>query len=106
MPFIDVTEKILNEEAKELQEILAKNPEARIACEQFESECKLRRELMEARRKETLTQAEIQALTGLTQQTISRIEKNHEISPSLRNLIKYAGALGYELTLAPKDNRI
>jgi DNA-binding XRE family transcriptional regulator len=106
MPFINVTEKILNEESKKIEEILANDPEARLALEQFEAECKLRRELMEARRKETLTQAEIQALTGLTQQTISRIESNHDISPSLRNLIKYAGALGYELTLAPKENRV
>ena len=103
MSTVDVTDIILNEEAKELQEMIENNPKAKAAYEQFEAECKLRRELIEARKKEDVTQAELQAKTGLTQQTISRIEKNHDISPSLRNLIKYVGALGYELTLAPKQ---
>jgi DNA-binding XRE family transcriptional regulator len=103
MPFVDVTDIILNEEAKELEELTRTDPKAKAAYEQFRAECKLRRELAEARTKELITQAELQAMTGLTQQTISRIEKNGEISPSLRNLIKYAGALGYELTLTPKQ---
>ena len=102
MPFVNVTNIILNEEAKELQDMIENNAEARAAYEQFEAECRFRRELIEARKREGLTQAEIQKMTGLTQQTISRIETNHEISPSLCNLIKYAGALGYEITLIPK----
>ena len=102
MPMIDVTDIVLNEEAKELQEMVKNNPKAKAAYEQFEAECKLRRELIDARKHENVTQTEIQEKTGLTQQTISRIESNREISPSLRNLIRYAGALGYELTLAPK----
>jgi DNA-binding XRE family transcriptional regulator len=104
MPFIDVTDIVLNEEAYELEEITKRNPKAKAAALQFEAECKLRRELIEARKRESLTQAQIQEKTGLTQQTISRIETNSEISPSLRNLIRYAGALGYELTLVPKQN--
>jgi DNA-binding XRE family transcriptional regulator len=102
MPMIDVTDIVLNEEAKELQEIIATDPKAKIAYEQFEAECKLRRELIEARKSENVTQAELQEKTGLTQQTISRIEKNNDISPSLRNMIKYVCALGYELTIQPK----
>jgi len=54
------------------------------------------------RKRQSITQSELKERTGLTQQVISRIEKDHEISPSLRNLIKYVNAIGYELTLQPK----
>jgi DNA-binding XRE family transcriptional regulator len=103
MPMVNVTDTILTEEAEELKELL-KDPKCQRAKEQFEAECKLRRDLIEARKQESVTQAELQERTGLTQQTISRIEKNNDISPSLRNLIKYVGALGYELTLVPKGD--
>ena len=101
MPFIKVD---MIKEQQEFEELL-KNPEAQAAYEQFEAECKLRRELAEARKKMSMTQAELRKISGLTQQAISRIETNHEISPGLGNLIKYAAALGYELTLVPKENR-
>ncbi len=101
MPFIDVTDTILNEEVKELEEILSRNEKAREACIQFEAECKLRKELAEARKEKNITQKELQKRTGLTQQMISRIEKDQEISPSLKNLIKYVNAIGYELTIRP-----
>jgi len=99
---VDVTDIILTEEAKELEELL-KDPVCRAAHDQFEAEYKLRRELFEARKNKMLTQAELREKTGLTQQAISRIEKNREVSPSLRNFIKYVSALGYELTITPKD---
>jgi DNA-binding XRE family transcriptional regulator len=102
MPMVDVTDIVLNEEAKELEELIHTNPKARAAYEDFEAEYKLRRELMEARKSEKVTQTELQERTGLTQQMISRIETNKSISPNLRNLIRYVGALGYELTLVPK----
>jgi len=104
MATVNVTDTVLKEEAEEQKEIIKNNPKAKAAYAQFEAECKLKRELIDARKREDLTQAELQKKTGLTQQTISRIETNHEISPSLRNLIKYVGALGYELTLLPKQN--
>lgn len=36
---------------------------------------------------------------------ISRIEKDQEISPSLKNLIKYVNAIGYELTIRPVEKK-
>jgi len=101
MPFIDVTDIVLNEEAKELEEAYKNDPKVRVAIDQFDAECKLRKELSEARKKNSVTQIEIQEKTGLTQQTISRIESNRDISPSLKNLMIYANAIGYELTLQP-----
>lgn len=103
MPFTDVTDIILNEEAKELEEILARNEKAREVCKQFEAECKLREELAEARKARNMTQKELQKRSGLTQQVISRIEKDNEISPSLKNLIKYVNAIGYEIKIQPVE---
>jgi len=102
MPMVNVTEIVLKDEAKELKEILSTNTKAKAAYDQFEAECKLRRELAYARKQRNITQTELQERTGLTQQVISRIEKDHDISPSLKNLIKYVNAIGYELRLQPK----
>ena len=93
----------MNEEAKELEEAYNSNPKVKVAIDQFNAECRLRRELADARKQKNITQVQIQELTGLTQQMISRIEANTEISPSLKNLMIYANAIGYELTLQPKD---
>ena len=102
MPTVDVTEIVMNEEAKELERAYNDNPKVKAAIDQFNNECKLRRELMQARKQKKMTQSQIRELTGLTQQVISRIETNTDISPSLKNLMIYANAIGYELTLQPK----
>ena len=102
MPFRDVTDKVMNEEAKELETAYNSDPRVRAAIDQFDNECRLRRELIEARKQKRLTQLQIQELTGLRQQVISRIETNTDISPSLKNLMIYANAIGYELTLKQK----
>ena len=103
MPSVDVTDIIFNEEARELEEAYNNDPKVKSAIDQFEAECKLRRELTEARKQRQLTQKQIKESTGLTQQVISRIESNTDISPSLKNLMIYANALDYELTLQPKQ---
>jgi len=102
MPFVDVTDIVLNEEAKELEEAYKNNPKVKLAIDQFEAECKLRKDLADARRANNISQAKLTELTGLTQQTISRIETNSEISPSLKMLLKYVTAIGYELKLVKK----
>ena len=102
MPFVDVTDVVMNEEAKELEAAYNNDPKVKTAINQFNNECKLRRELADARKQKNMTQTQIQELTGLTQQVISRIETNTDISPSLKNLMIYANAIGYELSLQPK----
>jgi len=102
MPTVDVTDIILGEEARELEEAYNNDASVRAAIDQFEAECKLRRELRQARSRKNLTQKQIKEATGLTQQVISRIETNTDVSPSLKNLMIYADALDYELTLQPK----
>jgi len=103
MPLVDVTDIVLNDEANELNEAYNNNPKVKAAIDQFDAECKLRKKLSEARKQNNLTQKQLKECTGLTQQVISRIETNTEISPSLKNLMIYVNALGYELILQPKE---
>ena len=103
MPFVDVTDIVINDEAKELEVAYKSDPRVKAAIDQFDNECRLRRELTEVRKQKNITQARIKEITGLTQQVISRIETNNDISPSLKNLMIYANAIGYELTLQPKS---
>lgn len=55
MPFVDVTDIVINEEVKELEAAYENNPEVRAAIDQFEAECRLRRELVEARKQNNIT---------------------------------------------------
>ena len=87
MPFKNVTYTVLSDEVKEMEEILKNSPEAREAHEQFEAEYKLRSVLVNARKKQNITQAELKERIGVTQQVISHIETNNEISPSLKTLL-------------------
>ena len=102
MPFIDVTDTVMGEEANELNSAYDSDPIVKAAIDQFNNECRLRKELANARKQNNMTQAQIHEMTGLTQQVISRIETNTDVSPSLRNLMIYANAIGYELSLQPK----
>ena len=102
MPFVDVTDIVLNEEKAELDEAYKNDPEVKQAIDRFNAECKLRGALRKARKENKLSQSQLKELAGLTQQSISRIESNSEISPSLKNLIKYVTAIGYELKLEKK----
>lgn len=105
MPFKNVTNIVLNEEDQELKKILEENPEVMKTFNEFEKEYELRLKLIEARKEAGLTQKEIQEKSGLKQQAISRIETDKNISPSIKSLIKYVDAIGYELTLSPKRNQ-
>ena len=103
MPFVDVTDIVLTEEKAELDEDYKNDPKVRLAIDQFDAECKLRKELAKARRNNNISQTQLTELTGLTQQTISRIETNSEISPSLKIFLRYITAIGYELKLVKKS---
>lgn len=100
MPFIETD---MDKEQREFQELL-KDPECKKANEEFEREYAFRQRLAEVRRANNITQQEIQNKTGLPQQSISRIEKGtaQKQSPTLRTLLRYVDALGYELTLTQK----
>ncbi len=51
------------------------------------------------RKRNNITQKDLEAASGLSQQAISRIEVGKDVSPSLKSLIRYADAIGCHLTL-------
>jgi len=101
MPFVRVDPA---KERKEFSELL-KDPEALKAYKEFQREYNFRIKLSEARKTKNITQKELHEITGLPQQSISRIEKvtSQKQSPTLRTLLRYVDALGYELTLSQKQ---
>ena len=58
--------------------------------------------LVDARKKQNISQSQLAKLTGNKQQAISRME-NKEHSPSLKSFSSIADALGYELQLVKKE---
>ncbi len=97
-------------EAIELQEMFKDDPEAKKIFRQYESahresarleqeELKLRNQLVEFRKTKNITQKELEARTGLTQQAISRFETGSGVS--FRTILKYAE--GIDCTLIPQS---
>ena len=100
MPFKQVDPA---EEYRELNVLLDSDPKLRRKFDEQQKEFEFRLKLARARREKNFTQNNIKEVTGLTQQAISRIEKGtNDRSPTLKTLIKYVDALGYELTLTQK----
>lgn len=97
MPFMQVDP---TEELKELNELLNSDSEIKRKFDTEQKEFEFRLKLAKARKEKDFTQNRIKEATGLTQQAISRIEKGTaDRSPTLRTLIRYCDAIGYELTL-------
>ena len=85
--------------AMKIQALIDSEPELRQAAEEFNAEYELRKKLVLARKEANLTQKELEQLSGLDQRTISRLEVDGKISPSVKTLMKYLNALGYELDI-------
>lgn len=109
MPFVKVDPIA---EAIELQEMFKDNPEAKEEFYQFElahreatrleqEELELRNRLVEFRKSKNITQKEIEARSGMTQQAISRLESSKDTIPNLKTIIKYAEAIG--CVLVPQE---
>jgi len=93
-------------EAIELQEEFKDYPEAREMFRQYElahrenakleqEEAELRKRLIDYRKQKNITQKELEAKTGLTQQAISRFETTG--GGSIRTILKYAEGLDCQL---------
>jgi len=87
----------IDEIKRERQELINSDPELAKASEEWNKEYIFRKKLTQARKEAGLTQKELENLSGLDQRTISRMEVDEKISPSIRTLIKYLGDLGYQL---------
>ena len=91
------------EELAELNAILNADTKLKKKFEADQKEFEFRVKLARLRKAKKLTQGNIKEAAGLTQQAISRIERGiNERSPTLKTLIRYVDALGYELTLSQK----
>ena len=99
MPFVQVDlDEIIENERKN-------DPEFRKAWDESREEYRLLGEMIALRRKEKVTQKELAERIGTKQQVISRIEKK-ESSPSLRSFCNILSALGYDLQIVKKTNKI
>ena len=92
---------LVKSDAKREQEIIdqlvSEDEELRKLNELFEAEMAFKQELIDARKKNALTQVEVSKLSGLSQQAISRMEKGE--GGSIGTIIKYLNSLGYSLTI-------
>ena len=80
----------------ELKKQLMKNPEVRREYEKVDVEYTLIEEMIRARMKAHLSQAELAIKIGTTQSAIARLESGR-VSPSLTTLRRYAEATGRQL---------
>ena len=94
MAFIKADSK---KEAQELEKLVENNPEARKAYEEFQARIALQQKLINMRKAENLTQADVANAAGLSQQAVSRIEKG--AGATISSLIKYLTGIGYSIEL-------
>ena len=80
----------------ELKKQLMKNPEVRQEYKKVDVEYTLIEEMIRARMKAHLSQAELAIKIGTTQSAIARLESGR-VSPSLTTLRRYAEATGRQL---------
>jgi len=86
----------------ELKEKVLSNPATRAAYEDMETEFALLRQMLKARKKAGLSQAQVADRMGTKAPAITRLESslsNGKHSPSLATLRRYAHAVGCELQL-------
>lgn len=107
MPFVTVNPI---EEAIELQETFKDDPELKAKYKKYElahietnrlkeKEFKIRSELSKMRKKNNVTQKELEEKSGLSQQAISRIEVGKDVSPSFKTIIRYLDAIGCDIKI-------
>jgi DNA-binding XRE family transcriptional regulator len=82
----------------DLKKRLMNNPEFREEYEKADAEFRLVEELVRARTKANLSQAELANKIGTTQSAIARLEGGG-VSPSLSTLRRYAEATGSKLEI-------
>jgi len=84
-----------DEESRQLQELIESDEAIRKRHERFIAEMEFKQQLIEIRRAEALTQAEIGKRSGLSQQAVSRLEKGN--GATIETVIRYLDSMGYKL---------
>ncbi len=80
-----------------IEDLVSKDDELRKQHELFVAEMAFKQELINARKKESITQSELSKRSGLSQQAVSRMEKGR--GGSLDTIIRYLNSLGYTLSI-------
>ncbi len=81
---------------------LLRDPEVRVAYDELEEEFQLLREMIQARERADLTQAEVAKIMKTTPSAISRLESlptRGRPSPSVATIKKYAHAVGCRIVI-------
>lgn len=86
------------EEDKIVEELIASDKTLRQQHELYLAEIEFKQALLDARKENNLTQKEISARSGLSQQAVSRLEKNGKCT--VDTLLKYLHSFGYTLTIS------
>ena len=94
MPFLKAN---LDEEKAKLNDLIFSNEEARKAYEEFQAKIALQQQLVQMRKAERMTQTDVAAAAGISQQAVSRIEKG--AGATINSLIKYLTGIGYSIEL-------
>ena len=87
----------IEKEKKELNILISQEDDARKAYEEFQARIALQQQLIQMRKAENMTQADVARTTGLSQQAVSRIEKGK--GATIQSLIKYLRGIGYRIEL-------
>ena len=85
------------EEKKILQELIESDEQLKRQHVLFKAEMAFKQELIDARKKNELTQKDISKLSGLSQQAISRMENGN--GGTLETIIRYLSSMGYSLSI-------
>ena len=80
-----------------VEELVAEDENLMLQHKIFEAEMVFKQELIDARKKNSLTQAELGKLSGLSQQAISRMERGEGCT--LETIIRYLSSMGYSLSI-------
>lgn len=85
------------EEQKIIDELIESDEKLKRQHELFKAEMAFKQELIDARKKNELTQKDISRLSGLSQQAVSRMENGK--GGTIETIIRYLGSMGYSLSI-------
>lgn len=89
----------MQKEEKRMQALIDSDPEVAKFADEWDKEYEFRKKLVLARKEAGLTQKDLGVLSGLDYRAVSRAETSEDVSPSLKTLIRYLSALGYQLDI-------
>ncbi|MDC7278088.1 helix-turn-helix transcriptional regulator [Butyrivibrio fibrisolvens] len=86
-----------DQEKRIVEQLIDDDPELLRQHELFKAEMAFKQELIDARKKNKLTQKDVSKLSGLSQQAVSRMEKG--AGGTLETIIRYLSSMGYSLSI-------